>query len=146
MWFIITFCAPSLPQTLQILDPEFFRSLLVSPNSIKKTYMTENLMSKVRQIFLTRVKLQPFAGNFKADKRFAKTEWLCRCGWEIEQESHLVSGECPVYGDLVTLLEDKGDDKELLTFFTAHCAHPESSTQTVAPRSFYFLNLSMSLS
>jgi len=85
----------------------------------KKTYMTENLMSKVRQIFLTRVKLQPFAGNFKADKRFAKTKWLCRCGWETEQESHLVSGECPVYGDLVTLLEDKGDDKDLLTFFTA---------------------------
>ena len=85
----------------------------------KKPYMTDNLMAKVRQIFLTRVKLQPFAGNFKKDKRFAKTKWLCRCGWEIEQESHLLSGGCPIYGDLVNLVEDKEDDMDILAFFTA---------------------------
>ena len=68
---------------------------------------------------MTRVKLQPFGGNYKHDKRFEKTNWMCFCGWEIEKESHLLSGECPVYGDLVGMVGDRRDDAQLVAFFTA---------------------------
>ena len=85
----------------------------------KKPYMTKHLMAKVRQIFMTRVKMQPFAGNFPKDKRFSKTNWKCRCNLEIEQEEHLLSGVCPVYGDLLSLVGDERDDMSLLTVFTA---------------------------
>ena len=34
----------------------------------KKKYLTDNILSKMRSIFKTRVKLLPFGGNFKNDK------------------------------------------------------------------------------
>ena len=45
-------------------------------------------------------------------KRFAKYNWLCRCEEAREDESHLVSGKCKVYGDLTS-------DDGLVQFFTA---------------------------
>ena len=81
--------------------------------------MTKYLMAKVCQIFMTQVKMQPFAGNFAKDIRFSKTNWKCRCALEIEQEEHLLSGDCPVYGDLLSLVGGERDDLSLLTVFTA---------------------------
>ena len=63
--------------------------------------------------------MQPFAGNFTKDNRFSKTSWTCRCALEIEQESHLLSGNCLVYSDLLSLVGQKRDDLSLLTYFTA---------------------------
>jgi len=85
----------------------------------KKKYLTENILKKIRKIFLTRVKLQPFGGNYKHDKKFEKTNWMCFCGWNLEEESHLLSGQCPVYGDMVGMVRDRGDDEQLSTFFAA---------------------------
>ena len=85
----------------------------------KKAYIKENTLGKMRQIFLTKTKMHPFAGNFAKDKRFLKSLWMCFCGWEKEEETHLLSGKCPVYGDLVSLLGDKADSLHLTTFFTA---------------------------
>ena len=36
-----------------------------------------------------------------------------------EEESHLLSRECPVYGDLVHLVTNREDDQQLTTLFTS---------------------------
>ena len=36
-------------------------------------------MHKGRQMYRTRVMLQPFAGNYSHDRRFEKTQFMCRC-------------------------------------------------------------------
>jgi hypothetical protein len=66
----------------------------------RKTYMSAQKISEVRKYFYTRVKMQPFGGNYSKDRRFSRTEWMCRCTEEREEESHLLAGNCPVYGDL----------------------------------------------
>ena len=74
----------------------------------------EGYGKKNSKIFLTRVKLQPFGGNYKHDKKFEKIKWMCCCGGKLEEESHLLSGECPVYGDMVAMVDD-----QLVAFFAA---------------------------
>ena len=74
----------------------------------------EGYGKKNSKIFLTRVKLQPFGGNNKHDKKFEKIKWMCCCGGKLEEESHLLSGECPVYGDMVAMVDD-----QLVAFFAA---------------------------
>ena len=59
----------------------------------------------------------PFAENYKHDKRFAKSNWLCRCGYS-EDENHLTSGLCPIYGDLVSKDLDFSLDEYLVLLFT----------------------------
>ena len=85
----------------------------------KKDYMSTKVLSKVRQLFLSRVKMQHFAGNFPNDKRFEKTNWLCRCKTETESESHLLSGQCEVYGDLRRKYSNMEEDAQLADFFSA---------------------------
>ena len=58
-------------------------------------------------------------GNFKNDKRFAKTSWLCRCEKSRKDESHLVSGQCEVFGDLTEIYSDLTSDEGLVQFFNA---------------------------
>ena len=41
-----------------------------------------------------------FAGNYTKDKRFAKTNWLCKCKASTESESHLIGGKCEVYSKI----------------------------------------------
>ena len=36
-----------------------------------------------------------------------------------EEDSHLLSGECPVYGDLVHLVTNREDDQQLTILFTS---------------------------
>ena len=84
----------------------------------KKEYMNEKKIEEVRLMFKTRVGLLPFAGNFSHDKRFSKSNWLCRCGMK-ENESHITSGSCQIYEDI---WKDRGDlrnDEELVKFFSA---------------------------
>ena len=84
----------------------------------KKEYMNEKKIEEVRQIFKTRVGLLPFAGNFSHDKRFAKSNWLCRCGMK-ENESHITSGSCQIYADIWQARGDLRKDEDLVKFFSA---------------------------
>ena len=61
----------------------------------------------------------PFAGNYHNDKRFAKTNWLCLCGESPEDQSHLMSGSCSFYGDLVDDAFDPAKDDHLVDLFSA---------------------------
>ena len=72
-----------------------------------------------RNLFKTCFGLQNFAGNFTHDRRFSKSDWLCRCRNAIEEEGHIVSGSCEVYSDLRTQFGDLGEDKNLVDFFKA---------------------------
>jgi hypothetical protein len=92
----------------------------------KKAYLTNNTIAKVRDYFYTRVKMQPFAGNYSKDRRFSRTEWMCRCAEEREEESHLLAGKCPVYGDLREKYGDLESDDNLVGFFSEILARRES--------------------
>ena len=60
---------------------------------------------------------QFFAGNYSHDRRFEKSDWLCFCKEAREDESHLTSGQCKVYGDLCENFTDLTDDESLVQFF-----------------------------
>ena len=85
----------------------------------KKEYLDNQNIINTRNWFKTRYGLQPFAGNFSHDRRFAKSDWLCRCKATKENKSHLASGSCEVYGDLNSQFGDLGEDKNLVEFFQA---------------------------
>ena len=68
-------------------------------------------------MFRTRFGLQPFAGNYSNDRRYSHTNWLCRCRMYREEESHLLSGNCEVYGDIRRRYENLDDDANLVKFF-----------------------------
>ena len=61
--------------------------------------------------------MNPFAANYSNDKRFAKTEGLCRCKRSPEEESHLLSGNCQVFGSIREKYGDLKDDESLVNFF-----------------------------
>ena len=67
----------------------------------------------------TRWGLQDFAGNYSHDRRFAKSNWLCRCKTDREEEGHIVSGRCEVYEDLRSQFGDLGEDENLVKYFQA---------------------------
>ena len=83
----------------------------------RKEYFSSKNIYKVRQEFRTRFGLQPFAGNFKNDRRYAKTNWLCKCQEAREEECHLTSGQCKVYGDLTEKYSDLTDVNSLVSLF-----------------------------
>ena len=91
----------------------------------KKAYLSLQVLSKVRQTFLSRVRMQPFAGNFPGDKRFSKTNHMCKCTKEKEDEKHILSGNCPIYGDLTKKFPNTDNDSELVNFFSAVLARRE---------------------
>ena len=47
------------------------------------------------------------------------TEGLCRCNEAREEESHLLSGQCKVFGDLAGGLSDFSNDESLIQLFSA---------------------------
>ena len=69
--------------------------------------------------FRSRFGLLPFAGNLAHDRMFAKTDWLCRCKTSREEEGHITSGNCQVYGGLRTQFWNLEDDQNLVKFFQA---------------------------
>ena len=83
----------------------------------KKKYVSESKIHFVREMYKTRYGMMPFAGNYQRDQRFARTEWLCRCGEAKEEERHLMSGNCEVYGDIVSAYTNLEDDNQLVKFF-----------------------------
>jgi hypothetical protein len=83
----------------------------------KKDYIGKELISEVRQWFRSKTGLLPFAGNYSNDRRFAQTEWMCRCDREKEDEAHIVAGNCPVYEDIRDTYGDLNDDAELVKYF-----------------------------
>ena len=84
----------------------------------KKDYIKQTNIHNVRQTFRSRFGLQPFAGNYSKDRRFQKSSWLCLCKEAREEESHLMSGKCSVYGDLALKYKDFSKDEVLVQFFT----------------------------
>ena len=83
----------------------------------KKSYIENGKIHNVRQLFKTRYGLMPFAGNYSRDKRFARTNWLCRCGRAKEEEQHILSGNCEVYGEIRAAYPNFNDDEQLVKFF-----------------------------
>ena len=82
----------------------------------KKEYISKKKVAEVRNIFKARVGMTEFADNFGKDKRFIRTNWLCRCGGKRESEDH-ITNECPVYDDIRIEFEDLNDDSQLASFF-----------------------------
>ena len=78
---------------------------------------SDSLIYNVRQMYKTRYGMLPFAGNYTKDKRFARSDWLCKCGESKEDESHLLSGNCEVYGEIMNNYSNLNDDKQLVDFF-----------------------------
>ena len=85
--------------------------------------MAKNNIFPKKNIFHMRVQyrarfgLEKFAGNYSNDRRFSSSEWLCRCKESREEESHLTSGNCKVFGDLKGRFGDLHDDENLVQFF-----------------------------
>ena len=82
----------------------------------RKSYFDNKVPSAVRSYFATRVSMQPIAGNFRQDRRFARTQWLCRCEREREEERHLTDS-CPLYKDIRQPYSNLEDDDQLVGFF-----------------------------
>ena len=61
----------------------------------KKDYISNSKIAEVRSIFKARVGMTEFADNFSKDKRFLRTNWQCRCGYEKESEEH-IKKECVI--------------------------------------------------
>ena len=70
--------------------------------------------------------LQAFTGNYSHDRRFEKTSWLCLCQQSREEESHLISGQCQVYGDIKDKYNDLTNDDQLVQFFSDVLARRET--------------------
>ena len=83
----------------------------------KKAYFQKKNILNVRQEYRTRFRLQPFGGNYSNDKRFSRSGWLCKCKMAREEEGHLTSGQCPVYGDLTHKYSDLTNIDSLIGFF-----------------------------
>ena len=84
----------------------------------RKEYFRSKNIQNVRQQYRTRFGLLPFGGNYSHDKkRFASSNWLCKCQEAKEEEIHLTSGHCKVYGDLAEKYTDLTDDNSLVQLF-----------------------------
>ena len=83
----------------------------------KKSYISKNLISDVRQVYRSRVGLQPFAGNYSHNRKYEKSDYLCRCKEYRETESHLMSGNCKTYNDIREKYDDFTRDEDLVNFF-----------------------------
>ena len=66
----------------------------------RKSSILTQTVKQCRDWFRTRFGLTYFAANYSHSKKYFKTNWMCRCGSDREEESHIVSGNCEVYGDL----------------------------------------------
>ena len=78
------------------------------------SYIQQKNIHMVREQCRTRWGLLPFAENYSKEKKFAKTSWLCVCGEEREEELHLLSGHCKVYGNLTHEYDNLADDNQLV--------------------------------
>ena len=84
----------------------------------KKEYISQKKIEDVRNCYKSRVGMQAFAGNFPSDRRFAKTNWLCRCQQEREHETHIKDGKCPIYQDIRADYGNLENTDSLVAFYT----------------------------
>ena len=84
----------------------------------KKEYTEKKNIHSVRQMYRSRFGLQPFAGNYSHDRKYSKSAWLCKCLEAREEEAHLLSGTCKVYGDIALKYDDIMDDENLVQLFS----------------------------
>ena len=82
----------------------------------KQTYITKEKLHIARKIFKARFAMTEFAGNYKNSFKFKETNGLCFCKEQNENETHLLTGQCKVYGDLKSKT-NICDDKSLMLFF-----------------------------
>ena len=117
------------------LNEKFIRNLargktkcdnMTKENYGKKDYIKCKSIQHVRQIFRTKFGMHAFAGNYSHDRRFARTDWLCHCGKARENEAHLISGECEVYGEIRNEFENLDNIETLTKFFLAVLKKRES--------------------
>ena len=80
-------------------------------------YYTKQNIHKARKFFSARVGMTRFAGNYSRDRKFQKTNWMCRCLLSREVEVHLTSSSCPVYADIREKYGDLTTDDELVAYF-----------------------------
>ena len=85
----------------------------------RKEYIDKKNIQYIRQQYRSRFGLQPFAKNFLRDKRFSNTGGLCQCNEAREDESHLLSGQCKVFGDIAEGFSDFSNDESLIQLFAA---------------------------
>ena len=85
----------------------------------KKSYIGTQNIKNCRSWFRTRFGLTFFAGNYSHSKQYSKTNWMCRCGLEREEEGHIILGQCEVYSDLRSQFGDLKEDKNLVMYFQA---------------------------
>ena len=85
----------------------------------RKDYISKKNIYDVRKQYRSRFGLLAFAGNYQNDRRFAESNWLCRCEKAREDKSHLRSGHCKVYDDIVERFSDLNVDENLIQFFAA---------------------------
>ena len=78
----------------------------------RKEYFEKTVPGQVRQFFSMRTSMLAIAGNFSRDRRFERTDWLCRCGQREEQE-HL-RRHCPMYDDQVRRAGERRESRALL--------------------------------
>jgi hypothetical protein len=91
----------------------------------RKDYFCCKTPSQTREMFATQVFMQPWAGNFSNDRRFARTGWMCRCGGSVELQEHVVT-TCPMYHDLREKFGDMEEDENLAFFFKEALARRDS--------------------
>ena len=99
----------------------------------KKQYILNKNISSVRQQFRTRFGLLFFAGNYSHNRRFKKSDWLCKCEMSREDEAHLMSGQCTMYGDLTKKYSDLTNDDNLVSLFTEILARREELDRVITP-------------
>ena len=81
--------------------------------------MKNQSIENTRECFKTPYGLQLFARNFSHNRPYANLDWLCRCKSVREEESHITSGSCEVYGHLKSQFGDFKEDKNPADFFWA---------------------------
>jgi hypothetical protein len=95
----------------------------------KKDYILYKNIFSARQHYRTRFGMTDFAGNYSNNRKYAKSNWLCLCQNSREEESHLMSGECTVYGDLVNKYSDLTCDENPADLFREVLARRELLTK-----------------
>ena len=85
----------------------------------RKKYLQEKNIGDARTHYRACFGLLAFARNYSHDRKYAKSDWLCKCQQSSESESHLMTGSCKVYGDLNEEFGDLREDTNLVNFFKA---------------------------
>ena len=84
----------------------------------KKEYIGKKNIFHVRLQYRSRFGMQDFAGNYSHDRRFQGARGLCKCQESREDEPHLISGQCKVYGDLIEKYGDLTVDENMVGLFS----------------------------